>query len=95
MAAYIIANVDVKDPVAYEEYRKLVPATVLKYGGKFLARGGPFERLEGEWQPKRLVILEFPSLAEAKRWHGSEEYRPAKALRQKLAVSDVIVVDGA
>ena len=62
---------------------------------ELLARGGPFERLEGEWQPKRLVILEFPSLAEAKRWHGSEEYRPAKALRQKLAVSDVIVVDGA
>lgn len=94
MAAYIIANVDVKDPVAYEEYRKLVPATVLKYGGKFLVRGGAFERLEGEWQPKRLIILEFPSLAEAKRWHGSEEYRPAKALRQKLAVSDLVVVEG-
>jgi len=95
MAAYVIGNVDVKDPAGYEEYRKLVPATIQKYGGKYLVRGGAFEKLEGAWQPKRLVVLEFPSLEQAKRWYDSEEYRPAKALRHRLAASDLIVVEGA
>ena len=95
MAAYVIANVDVKDPAAFEEYRKLVPATIQKYGGKYVVRGGTHEKLEGGWQPKRLVILEFPSVEQAKRWHGSPEYGPAKALRQKAAVTDVVVVEGA
>jgi uncharacterized protein (DUF1330 family) len=95
MAAYVIANVDVKDPAGYEEYRKLVPATIEKYGGKYLVRGGAFEKLEGEWQPKRLVVLEFGSLDQARRWYMSEEYRPAKALRKKSAASDLIVVEGA
>lgn len=95
MAGYVIANVDVKDQAGYEEYRKLVPATVAKYGGKYVVRGGAAEKLEGAWQPKRVVVLEFASVEQARRWYTSEEYRPAKALRQKAAVTDVVVVEGA
>lgn len=95
MAGYVIANVDVKDQAGYEEYRKLVPATVAKYGGKYVVRGGAVEKLEGAWQPKRVVVLEFASVEQARRWYTSEEYRPAKALRLKAAVSDVIIVEGA
>jgi uncharacterized protein (DUF1330 family) len=94
MAGYVIANVDVKDQAGFEEYRKLVPATIQKYGGKYVVRGGAVETLEGDWQPKRVVVLEFASVEQARRWYTSEEYRPAKALRQKAAVSDVIIVEG-
>jgi uncharacterized protein (DUF1330 family) len=95
MAGYVIANVDVKDQAGYEEYRKLVPATVAKYGGKYVVRGGVVEKLEGAWQPKRVVVLEFASVEQARRWYTSEEYRPAKALRLKAAASDVLIVEGA
>lgn len=94
MAGYLIANIEVKDPVAYEEYRKLAAPTVEKYGGRYVVRGGALERLEGEWQPRRLVILEFPSVEQARRWYASDEYRPAKAVRQKAAVSDLIIAEG-
>jgi len=94
MAGYVIANVDVKDAVAYEEYRKLVPATIQKYGGKYLVRGGPHEVLEGGWTPSRVVVLEFSSVEQAKRWYVSDEYRPAKAIRQRTAVSSVVIVEG-
>ena len=95
MAGYVIANVDVKDAVAYEEYRKLVPATIQKYGGKYLVRGGPHEVLEGGWTPSRVVVLEFSSVEQAKRWYFSDEYKPAKAIRQRTAVSSVVIVEGA
>jgi uncharacterized protein (DUF1330 family) len=94
MAAYFIADVDVNDPEAIEEYRQGVPATVAKYGGKFLVRGGAYEKLEGQWEPKRLVLLEFPSVAEAKRWYDSAEYRELKALRFKAAKTDLVLVEG-
>ena len=67
MAGYVIANVDVKDQAGYEEYRKLVPATVAKYGGKYVVRGGAVEKLEGNWQPKRVVVLEFGSAEQARQ----------------------------
>jgi uncharacterized protein (DUF1330 family) len=95
MAAYVIATVEITDPQGFEEYRKMVPATVEKYGGKFIARGGNMETLEGDWQPKRLVIIEFDSLERAKQWWASEEYREAKILRQRTAKSELIVVEGA
>ena len=94
MAAYLIANVNVKDPVAYQEYLKAVPASIAQYGGKYLARGGRHETLEGDWKPTRLVILEFPSMEQLKRWYESEDYRPIQAIRLKHASADLVVVEG-
>ena len=94
MAAYFIVDVEVNDPAGFEEYRQLVPGTVQKYGGRFLVRGGAVETLEGDWQPKRVVVLEFPSLEQAKRWYNSEDYRDPKALRFKTAKSKLILVEG-
>lgn len=94
MVAYVINDMEVTDPQGLEEYKKLSPATVAQYGGRFLARGGPMEVLEGTWQPKRLVILEFPSLAQAKAWLESPEYAPARKLRQQASRSNMVVVEG-
>ena len=94
MPAYFIVDLDVTDPARFEEYRQLVPATVQQYGGRFLVRGGAVEALEGDWQPKRVVVTEFPSLEQARRWYNSEEYRDLKALRFKTARSKVILVEG-
>lgn len=94
MAAYVIVEIDVTDPVGYEEYRRLGPPTVAAYGGKFVVRGGKVEVLEGSWMPKRLVMLEFESVERAKEWWASKEYSAAKRVRQKTAVTKVIVVEG-
>jgi len=94
MAAYVIAEVEVTDPVAYEEYRRTVPATIAQYGGKYLVRGGATETKEGGWAPARFVILEFPSLAQAQRWYDSPEYRPALAIRQRASRSKLIFAEG-
>ena len=95
MAAYVIAQVDVNDPERYVEYRKMVPASVEAYGGKFIARGGKAEVLEGEKQlPERVVIIEFESMERAKEWWASEEYREAKALRQATSNGTFFLVDG-
>ena len=94
MAAYVIANVDVHDTAGYESYKQEVPATIAKYGGKYLARGGRVEVLEGENWPKRLVILEFPSLERAKEWLHSPEYAPARKRRQETATSSLVVIEG-
>jgi len=95
MAAYVIVDIEIQDVAQYDEYRKRVPATIEKYGGKFLVRGGPFELLEGNWQPTRLVVLEFPSMAQAKRWYDSEEYREPKAIRLKASKASLLIVEGA
>lgn len=94
MAVYLIGNVDVSDAQAYERYRKDVPATIAQYGGRFLVRGGTTEVLEGRWQPKRIVVLEFPSMERAKAWWGSPEYRPLLALRQSASTGDLFFVEG-
>jgi len=94
MPAYVIAEVEVLDPAAYDEYRKGVPATIAAYGGKFLARGGAVETLEGGWAPKRIVILEFESAARARAWHDSPEYRPFLKIRERAARSKLIIVEG-
>jgi len=94
MAAYVIADVNVTDPKAYDEYRKMVPATIEKYGGRFLVRGGAFEVKEGGWNPVRVVVLEFPSMAQARQWYQSPEYAPALALRLKAANAKLILVEG-
>ena len=95
MAAYVIAEIDVTDPAAYDGYRKQVLATVTKYGGKFIVRGGKVEPLEGGWTPKRLVALEFPSMEQAQKWYRSPEYAPLIQLRQKAARGRLVMVEGA
>ncbi|MDH4095911.1 MAG: DUF1330 domain-containing protein [Betaproteobacteria bacterium] len=95
MTAYVIAEVEVTDPAAYEDYRKLVPPTIARYGGKFLVRGGATETKEGGWQPKRLVVLEFPSMDQARQWYHSPEYAPALAIRLKAARSRLVLAEGA
>ena len=95
MPAYTVVEVEVEDPVRYEDYKKMVPPSLEPFGGRFLVRGGKAETLEGEWLPKRLVIVEFPSLEKAKAWWASAEYAEAKALRQATAKTKLIVVEGA
>ena len=95
MKGYLIAQIEVTDPATFEEYRKLVPATIEQYGGRYLVRGGRTEPLEGGWQPKRIVVLEFPSLAQAQKWYRSPEYAPLIKLRQKGSGGKVILVEGA
>ncbi len=94
MAAYLIANIAVQDPVAYEEYKAKVPAIVHKYGGKYLARGGSFIVLEGNWQPTRIAVIRFPDLASAQALYNDPEYQPLKALRQGVARTEFVVVEG-
>lgn len=94
MPAYILIEIDVHDPVAYEDYKKLTPASLVPYEGKFIVRGGATETLEGDWQPKRIVVLEFPSVERAKAWWASEEYAPAKKMRQAASTTRMIVVEG-
>jgi uncharacterized protein (DUF1330 family) len=94
MAAYVVVEVEVQDKDRYETYKRMVPPTLAPYGGRFVVRGGEVETLEGEWSPRRLVIVEFPSVERAKAWWGSEEYAEAKALRQATAHSRMIVVAG-
>jgi uncharacterized protein (DUF1330 family) len=94
MPAYTVVEVEVEDPVRYEDYKKMVPPSLEPFGGRFLVRGGRVETLEGEWAPKRLVIVEFPSVEKAKAWWSSSEYAEAKALRQATAKTQMIVVEG-
>jgi uncharacterized protein (DUF1330 family) len=94
MAAYVIVDVTINDPVEYEAYRKLTPASIAAYNGKFIVRGGLTETLEGDWQPGRVVVLEFPTLAVAKAWWASDEYGVAKIIRQRTAETKMIVVEG-
>ncbi len=94
MAAYIIAEISITDPVEYEEYKKLTPATVAAYDGAFKVRGAKAESLEGNWEPGRVVILQFPSIERAKEWWSSEAYSEAKGIRQRAALSKMIVVEG-
>lgn len=94
MAAYILLDIDVFDPAGYEEYKKRGAPTILAYGGKPLARGGKTEVLEGNWQPKRMVLLEFKSIEEAKRWWDSPEYNEAKKLRHASARTNIVLLEG-
>ncbi len=94
MPAYVIVDIEVLDPEGYAEYRESAPPVVARYGGKYLARGGRTETLEGDWKPSRLVILEFPSLEQAKQWWSSEEYSGPKQKRLATTNSKMIVIEG-
>jgi len=94
MPAYIIVEIEILDPVGYEDYKKLAGETVEKYGGKYVVRGGRTEVLEGDWQPKRIVVLQFDSLQHAKDWLNSEEYREPRKMRHRTARTNMILVEG-
>jgi uncharacterized protein (DUF1330 family) len=94
MTAYVIVDINVTDPVRYDEYKKLAAPTVELYGGKYIARGGRHEVLEGEWKPSRLVILQFDSLEQAKTWLNSAEYAGPRGIRHQTAVSNMVVIEG-
>jgi Uncharacterized conserved protein len=94
MAAYILVDLTINDPQTYERYKLLAPASIAAYHGKYLVRGGRTEVLEGDWEPSRLVILEFPGVEQAKAWWDSEEYAAAKALRQSCAATEMLLVEG-
>lgn len=93
MTALVIVDVRVTDTARFEEYKKLVPATLTPFGGKFLARGGRVDVLEGDWDPKRIVVIEFPTVERARAWWASEEYRVPKQMRIESADTRMIVVE--
>ena len=94
MPAFVIVDVLVKDPSRYEEYKDAAAASVALYGGKYIARGGKTEVLEGDWVPNRLVILEFESTERARQWLNSSEYDPARKLRHTIATSNMVLIEG-
>jgi len=94
MPAFIIVEVNIHSPVEYEDYKKLVPASLKPFDGRFVVRGGKAETLEGDWNPERIVVMEFPNVEKAKQWWNSEGYAPAKALRQRTAHAKMILVPG-
>lgn len=95
MKGYVIAEVEVTDPATFEQYRQGVPPTVAAHGGRYLVRGGAITPAEGGWNPKRLIVLEFPDVAAAKAWHDSAAYAPLKAMRERSARSRIVIVEGA
>jgi uncharacterized protein (DUF1330 family) len=95
MAAYIIGQITVSHPDQYAEYQKQVPATLAKFNGKFLVRGGQIEHLEGSWPVSRLVILEFDSMESARAWYDSAEYKKTVKFRVGAATMNLTLVEGA
>ena len=94
MSAYVIVDLEITDPINYEQYKRLAGATVEKYGGRYLVRGGACETLEGEWHPKRIVVLEFEDAARAKAWLNSPEYAEPRKMRHRTANARMILVEG-
>jgi uncharacterized protein (DUF1330 family) len=94
MSAYVIVDVDVHDPVLYEEYKKHTPGSLTPFGGRFVVRGGDTHTLEGDWKPTRIVVLEFPTVEKAKEWWDSDTYRHARDIRHRAARTKMIVVQG-
>ncbi|HEY7790720.1 MAG TPA: DUF1330 domain-containing protein [Vicinamibacterales bacterium] len=94
MPAYVVVNIEVHDPERYKDYIKMSPGSIAQYGGRFIARGGRTEALEGTTQARRVVVLEFPSYEQARAWHVSAEYADAKKLRQSIATTSMLLVEG-
>ena len=94
MAAYVVVDIVVTDPSRFERYRNAVPATIAAHGGRYLVRGGPIHRIEGTWQPERLVVLEFESVGRAREWLESPEYQEVKRLRENAAIFQMVIVEG-
>ena len=94
MPAYVIVEIEVTDPVGYEEYKKQAAATIEQYGGKYIVRGGACEALEGDWEPKRIVVLQFDNMGRAKAWLNSPEYIAPRKQRHRTAKTRMILVEG-
>ena len=94
MAVYLIVDVEVKDPAAYQRYRAEVPALIRKHGGEYVVLGGKHEVVEGNWQPTRIVVLRFPDRGSAMAFVDDPEYRPLKELRHRTARTDIVLVEG-
>ena len=94
MAAYVVADIEVQDAAAYEAYRKGVAATLEKYGGRFLVRGGQVTAFEGTWRPQRLVVIEFPDMAALEAWYASPEYKPLLAIRLSASDGRLVAAEG-
>ncbi|EPX57626.1 hypothetical protein D187_004866 [Cystobacter fuscus DSM 2262] len=90
----MMIDITVKDAETYERYKQLAPPTIAAYGGRYLARGGATETLEGTWSPTRIALLEFPTVERAREWWNSPEYAPAKAMRQASSSTDLLLVEG-
>ena len=94
MSAFVLVEIDIHDMELYGSYTLLTPATIAAYDGKFVVRGGEATVLEGDWKPQRIVILEFPSLEQANAWWHSETYEKARTIRQKAAITEMIMLEG-
>lgn len=94
MPAYIILDVAIHDPEAYEAYKKLSGPALAAGGGRFLVRGGRTETLEGDWDPERIIVLEFDSMEQARAWYDSDGYREAKGIRHRASTGRMLLVDG-
>jgi uncharacterized protein (DUF1330 family) len=94
LAAYLVAKLVVTDPEAYEQYRSQVPATIAAYGGRYIVRGGAIDTLEGEAVTERVVILEFPDMAQLKAWYQSAAYRPLIEIRKRSTHSKLFAIEG-
>ncbi len=95
MAAYVISDVEPRDPAFVDRYRSLAAASIRKYGGRYIVRGGPIEPVEGGWKPRHLVIVEFPSMDRAHEWYRSEDYAEALMVRDRALSRRLIFVEGA
>jgi uncharacterized protein (DUF1330 family) len=94
VSAYLIYDVDIHDPAPYGEFMEKVKPVAESLGGKYLVRGGAHEVLEGEWNPSRLVLFEFPDMEAARRVFTSDEYAPLKELRRTCSTGHVVIVEG-
>lgn len=94
MAAYLVVDIDVTDPAQFEEYKKLAPTAIDKFGGRYLIRGGAYEAIEGDWKPQRLTVVEFESMEKAKAFYNSPEYQMAIKARKGAASMKMLLVQG-
>ncbi len=94
MLAYVIVDIEVTDPVSFERYKNEVGTNIAAFGGRYLTRGGATEVLEGNWTPRILVILEFPTMARLKEWYKSPEYAPLLSLRKASSSSNLVITEG-
>jgi uncharacterized protein (DUF1330 family) len=94
MPAYVLAEIEITNPEGYKEYTAQVPATIAKYGGRFVVRGGKATALEGEWPERRRVLIEFPSTEAARQWFDSPEYEKPKAMRRAASNGRLLLLEG-